>query len=145
MIKPTVPRRTRFITESDIQEEKRHFEATHAGFAKELHPTEDREDNKEFVTMEQKKEILRIFTEEPSFGNKRKQELDKLLNTPVFTEATIRFRLPDDSIIESHFSPIEKVKDLREELSKVIQANLSTLTQERSGTCTPHRLSRNLN
>jgi hypothetical protein len=119
MIKPTVPRRSRWITERDIAEEKIRFENAQNGFVKELSATEEHEGDKAVFSAEQKKEILKLFTEEPSFGNKRKQELDRLLNTPVFTEVTIRFMLPEGEILESFFSPKEKVRDLREELSKV--------------------------
>jgi hypothetical protein len=63
--------------------------------------------------------VSQKFTEGPAFSSKRKEELLKLLDTPVFTETAIRFRLPDGRIIQSHFSPIEKVHHLREEISKV--------------------------
>lgn len=119
MIKPTVPRRSRWVSENQISEEKKMFESGQHTFVKELSATEELEGDKAVFSAEQKKEILKLFTEEPSFGNKRKQELERLLNTPVFTEATIRFIMPDGSILESHFSPKERVKDLREELSNV--------------------------
>ena len=41
------------------------------------------------------------------------------MNEPIFTETAIRFRLPSGEIIESYFSPIERVSHLREELDKV--------------------------
>lgn len=116
MIKPTVPRQTRMIDEQDVVHEKVTLAKDQTNFAEELSPAEE---EKMVFTAEQKKEILKLFTEEPKFSSKRKQELKRLLETPVFTETVIRFKLPDGKLIESHFSPIEKVKDLRAELEKV--------------------------
>lgn len=119
MIKPTVPRRTRKIEENEIVKEKEAFIIGQHNFAKELSPHEDAEDDKLTFTADQRKEILKMFTEEPTFTSKRKQELKRLIETPVFTETVIRFRLPDGGIIESRFSPKERVRDLRQELEKV--------------------------
>jgi hypothetical protein len=125
------------VDEQEIMREKQQFELSQRGFAKELAPHEDQEDDKQGFTAEQRKEILRLFTEEPSFGNKRKQELERLLNTPVFTEAKIRFMLPDGSILESHFSPKERIKDLRDELEKVLVSKPRSSNPAKLGICIP--------
>lgn len=106
--------------DEEVTQEKETMWSSQTHFAKELTANEEAEGDSQMLTAEQKREILKMFTEEPEFSNKRKKELKRLLETPVFTETRIRFKLPDGSLIESYFSPVEKVKHLREELEKVV-------------------------
>jgi len=71
------------------------------------------------VTKEERDRILKAYLQEPSFESKKKKELEILLKTPVFSEAIIRFRMPDAGYIEAVFSPMEKISDLRKIISHV--------------------------
>lgn len=59
------------------------------------------------------------MTEGPSFSNRTKKEFEQLASTPVFTETILRIDMPDGKILQSHFSPGEKIADVRREVEKV--------------------------
>jgi len=71
------------------------------------------------VTEEERKQILKAFMSEPSFESKKKKELEILLKSQVFTEAVVRFRMPDGGYIEALFSPLETIADLKKVLQPV--------------------------
>ena len=60
------------------------------------------------------------LTEGPSFSNRTKKEFEQLASTPVFTETILRIEMPNGKILQSHFSPSEKVADVRREVEKVV-------------------------
>lgn len=78
----------------------------------------DEERGKVYLSPQERKELMKRFQDGPQFVNKRRAELEHLINAPVFTETAIRFRLPDGTMLQSQFSPLEKVHHLREELLK---------------------------
>lgn len=60
-----------------------------------------------------------MFTEGPSFESRTRKELKQLMDTPLFTETKLRIKLPDGRILESRFSPRERMCHVREEVLKV--------------------------
>lgn len=49
-----------------------------------------------------------------SFQNKRSQELERVMNAPVHTRATIRVKFPDGYLIQAEFGGLEKAKAIYE-------------------------------
>lgn len=66
----------------------------------------------ERVYMENMKEKLKHFGEDPKFMNRRKQEYFDLAKKPCFDQTLIRVKLPDRYIWEGIFSPLETLGDL---------------------------------
>lgn len=59
------------------------------------------------------REILRaLHSGEEKFANRRKAEFELLVKEPVFKVTTLRFKLPNNIVVEADFGPLETVGDV---------------------------------
>jgi len=48
------------------------------------------------------------------FKNKRIEELERLVKTPVHTTALVRIRFPDDYVLQGTFAALDKIENIYE-------------------------------
>ncbi|EGR31984.1 hypothetical protein IMG5_098100 [Ichthyophthirius multifiliis] len=77
--------------------------------------------DKSNLLKDQLKKFIQQNLENQQFSSKSKQEYDKLLNTPLYTQTTIRIKFPNNIILEALFCPKETIKDVIDIVAKHLE------------------------
>lgn len=75
-----------------------------------------------------KAEILKVMNsigQSQNFSSARRKEFEALAKKPLFVKTLIRFRFPDDRVLQAVFSPLERMDSLYKVIEDVVSSDVS--------------------